>query len=67
MSPGSEYGPVMGFYEGCNEYSFSIKKRNFVTVFSTTSLLKFTVIHGVSYEHKLYNVRTLDYHRRRSS
>jgi hypothetical protein len=41
------------FYEGCNEYSFSIKKGNFVTVFATTSLLKVTVIHGVSYEHQI--------------
>jgi len=51
MPPGSEFCPVMDFYEGCNEYSFSIKKGNFVTLSATTSLLKVTVIRGVSYEH----------------
>jgi len=53
MSPGSEYGPVMGFYEGCTEYTFSTKKGNFMTVFATTNLLNVTVIHGVRYEHQI--------------
>jgi len=53
MSPGSEYGPVMGFYEGCTEYTFSIKKGNVMTVFATTSLLSVTVIHAVIYEHQI--------------
>lgn len=53
MSSGSEYGPVMGLYEGCTEYTFFIKKGNFMTVFATTSLLNVTVIHGDSYEHHI--------------